>query len=267
MFVLLSKTIDVLLSPIVWSMILLSVGVWLSESRAPSVGSAGESRRRRTARRICFGAAIGLLYLLSTRSADRILMTAIESSAVDSKRDDVTYDAVIVLGGFVSEPGPRQNVELSDGVDRLTMAFQVLARDEARNAILVGSSVRDGVGEAASMRELLVSWGIAPERLIVDDRSQNTRDNATISKAIAEERGFRSLLLITSAFHMPRAEGCFRAVGLAVDTLPVDYLASPRHGILPRAHHLRTSEIVIRELAGRLIYRIMGYSRSAPAGS
>ncbi len=266
-FLILSKTIDVLLSPLVWSMILLAVGAWLSESRGSSARPGAESGRRKTARRICFGASLGLLYVLSTRSADRILMTAIESSAVDSKRDGVSYEAVIVLGGFVSEPGPRQSVELSDGVDRLTMAFQVLARDEARYAILVGGSVRENVGEAASMRELLVSWGIAPERLIVDDRSQNTRDNAKISKEIAEEHGFQSLLLITSAFHMQRAEGCFRAVGLPVDTLPVDYLASPRHGFLPRAHHLRTSEIVIRELAGRLIYRVMGYSRSATAAS
>lgn len=102
-FLILSKTIDVLLSPLVWSMILLAVGAWLSESRGSSARPGAESGRRKTARRICFGASLGLLYVLSTRSADRILMTAIESSAVDGKRDGVAYEAVIVLGGFVRE--------------------------------------------------------------------------------------------------------------------------------------------------------------------
>ena len=249
-FFFLSKTIDVLLSPLVWSLLLLAVGMWLSESG-----------RRPTTRRICFGAAVAILFLFSTRSAERVLMTAAERSAVDTQRPGVTYDAVVVLGGLVREPGPTGRIELAEGVDRVTAAFDVLSRGEARYAILAGGAVPDTSGEAEAMRDLLVSWGIARERLIVDDRSLNTRDNAAISKEIAEQRGFRSLLLITSAFHMLRSEECFRAVGLEVDKLPVDYVAPTRHGLLPRAEHLRGSELAIRELAGRVIYRVMGYAR------
>jgi uncharacterized SAM-binding protein YcdF (DUF218 family) len=254
-FFLLSKTIDVLLSPLVWSLVLLATGVLLSESG-----------RRKTARRVCFGAGLGILVLMSTRSAERILLTAAERSAVDRQRPGVTYDAVVVLGGLVREPGPKGRAELSEGVDRLTAAFGVLSRGEARYAILAGGAVQDNLGEAAAMRDLLVGWGIARERLIVDDTSLNTRDNAAISKKIVEQRGFRSVLLITSAFHMLRSEECFRAVGLEVDTLPVDYLAPTRHGLLPRAEHLRGSELAIREFAGRVIYRVMGYSRPGAAG-
>ena len=255
MFYLLSKTVDVLLSPLVWGLFLLVAGIWLSEKR-----------RQKTTRRVCFGAALAILYGLSTRSAERVLMTAAERSAVDTQRPGVTYDAVVVLGGLVRDPSPTGRVELSEGVDRLTTAFSVLSRGEARYAILAGGAMQNGLGEAATMRDLLVSWGIARERLIVDDRSLNTRDNAAISKEIAEQRGFHSLLLVTSAFHMLRSEECFRAAGLEVDKLPVDYLAPSRHGLLPRAEHLRGSELAIRELAGRVVYRVMGYARPASAG-
>lgn len=255
MFFLLSKTLDVLLSPLVWSLLLLVAGVWLSEKR-----------RQKTTRRICFGAALAILYGLSTRSAERVLMTAAERSAAHTQRAGVTYDAVVVLGGLVREPSPTGRVELSEGVDRLTAAFSVLSRGEARYAILAGGATRDGLGEAATMRDLLVSWGIARERLIVDDRSLNTRDNAAISKEIASQRGFQTLLLITSAFHMLRSEECFRAVGLEVDKLPVDYVGPSGHGLLPRAEHLRGSELAIREFAGRVVYRVMGYARPKAAG-
>jgi uncharacterized SAM-binding protein YcdF (DUF218 family) len=80
---------------------------------------------------------------------------------------------------------------------------------------------------------------------------------------VARER-WGSLLLVTSAAHMARAAGCFRAVGLTPDTLPVDQRALPpawdAWSPLPRAVHLAQSELALRELAGRLVYRLRGYS-------
>ena len=77
-------------------------------------------------------------------------------------------------------------------------------------------------------------------------------------------RGFHTVLIVTSAFHMPRAHGCFRAVGLEVDTLPVDFrsFAAPYRGEwIPRAKHLEESTEAIREWFGRFIYRVRGYSK------
>jgi uncharacterized SAM-binding protein YcdF (DUF218 family) len=61
---------------------------------------------------------------------------------------------------------------------------------------------------------------------------------------------------------MPRALGCFRAVGLAPDALPVDHRASGGGGgWLPRAEALSASTEVLRELLGRVVYRVAGFSR------
>ena len=77
-----------------------------------------------------------------------------------------------------------------------------------------------------------------------------------------KERGWRSLLLVTSAAHLPRALDCFRKVGLTPDALPVDYRAGGARagGWLPRASALSKSTDVLRELAGRVVYRVAGYA-------
>jgi len=117
----------------------------------------------------------------------------------------------------------------------------------------------------------LESWGIAPDRLIIEDRSRNTRENAVESARILRERGWPRALLVTSAFHMPRALGCFRAVGLDVDTLAVDLRSdnTPKTlaDLLPRTKSLHTSAAALRELAGRVIYRLRGYTALARGGA
>ena len=61
---------------------------------------------------------------------------------------------------------------------------------------------------------------------------------------------------------MPRALGCFEQAGLHPDVLPVDYRAGEGGvGWVPRAGSLAVSSAALRELAGRAVYRMMGYSR------
>ena len=55
--------------------------------------------------------------------------------------------------------------------------------------------------------------GLEEGRVIYEDRSRNTTENAEFSRDIARPRPEETWLLITSAFHMPRAVGCFRRVG------------------------------------------------------
>lgn len=79
--------------------------------------------------------------------------------------------------------------------------------------------------EAEFLASQLVEWGVPREQMI-EDQALNTRQNALFTQAIVEQQGLSSLLVVTSAFHLPRAMGCFRAVGLQVDGLPVDYRVS-----------------------------------------
>ena len=102
---------------------------------------------------------------------------------------------------------------------------RVRARNEpkARNPPDETAGLRnEGRGSRQRSSNELIDWGIAPERVVIEDQSRNTRENAVESARVARERGWKTILVVTSAFHMERALGCFRAVGLEVDALPVD---------------------------------------------
>jgi uncharacterized SAM-binding protein YcdF (DUF218 family) len=121
--------------------------------------------------------------------------------------------------------------------------------------------------EARMLARQLVQWGIPPGRLILEERARNTHENAVYSKEIAIQRGFAKVLIITSAFHMPRAVECFGAVGMPVDTLLVDYRAH-LHGdsfprsLLPRTSALDQSSGYFREVFGLWVYRWQGYAKT-----
>jgi uncharacterized SAM-binding protein YcdF (DUF218 family) len=251
-FLFLSKTLDLLLSPLVWALLLLAAALLLR-------------RRGRLAWALVGLAGAVLVAFSADRVADRLIAHA-ESRATRTFRPGETYDAVIVLAGMV-EGASRQDggrLGLASEGDRIVRAFELLREGRARYALLSGGFVDPRPGEpseAEVLAEMLRTWGIEPERIAVEGRSRNTRENAVESARIVAERGWKRLLLVTSAAHMPRALGCFRQAGLRPDTLPVDYRVGLRWGgVMPRAKALSQSTDAIRELAGRLVYRVMGYT-------
>jgi len=83
-----------------------------------------------------------------------------------------------------------------------------------------------GGPEARLVEKILIRLGVERERIIIEDRSRNTAENARLSKIVAAPKRSEKWLLVTSAFHMPRAMGAFRAVGFPVEADPVDVLSS-----------------------------------------
>lgn len=259
MFFFLSKILDVLLSPLVWALGLVAIA--LPWRRRPMVERFGR-------RRACGIAGVALLLVASMAPVSNGLMYRLEHSTTPTYRPDVTYDTVILLGGVsdertVSETGqPAYN----DNVERLVMTRRLLADGHARTAIVSGAAEDPSLaefGEAHVLVDQLVEWGIDRSRLISEDRARNTHENALFSTAIVKERGFTKVLIVTSAFHMRRAAECFTAVGLEVDTFPVDYRAHrrPMWSLLPRAGNLADTSATLREMFGLWIYRARGYAK------
>ncbi len=258
MFFVLSKILDVFLSPLAWVIVLAIAAV-------PWRRRAARKWRRRRA----FGAAaIAMLLVFSSSLVADALWSTLEDAAVSTYRPDRTYDAVILLGGVGDEEvwARRKELALNDNVERLTATNQLLHDGRARVAILSGAAMRPGgLSEARELAAFLREWGTDEDRIVLEERARNTWENAVYSAEIVRARGFSRVLVVTSAFHVPRATDCFRAVGLDVDFLPVDYRAhAPRFAldeILPRTAAFDRSAAAIREIAGRWIYRIRGYGR------
>jgi uncharacterized SAM-binding protein YcdF (DUF218 family) len=177
---------------------------------------------------------------------------------------------VVVLGGVVDLGAMRRSgqLELNDAADRVSQAAILLRTGKARVALLSGGIVFPRAGDPPPEAEVLAAWfrdqGIEPDRLVLEDRSRNTHENATESAAIIAAHGWKRVLLVTSAWHAPRALGCFRAAGLSPDLLAVDHHAGGPSGPLawlPRAAALSASTDALRELFGGLVYHLMGYAR------
>ncbi|MBX3211573.1 MAG: YdcF family protein [Labilithrix sp.] len=262
MFFFLSKLLDVLLGPYTWGLALLLLALpW----RRP--------RRRSSWRRRRIAGAAGLLVLLvfSLEPVANGMLYRLEHATTSTYRPETTYDAVVLLGGVSDERVVAETGQPSynDNVERLVATHRLLADGHARFAIVSGAAESPELaehGEARVLGRQLVAWGVDPSRVVLEEAARNTRENAVFSQRIAKERGFETVLVVTSAFHMRRSIECFEAVGMKVDTLAVDFRA---HGgafagspsWLPRAGYLADSTRTIREAAGLYIYRLQGYAR------
>lgn len=255
MFFVLSKTLDLLIDPVVWVAGPLLVGLWLSTRE-----------RWRRAGLGLVGMGLLLFLLGSLPAVANRLWASLEREVPSSERREVTYDAVVLLGGVVDPLGSvADRPAWNDGIERLLTTRSLLAAGRARRVIISGG--RLGVPglqtEAAYVAQELEALGVARDRIILEDQALNTRENAILTKALVLDAGLEQLLVVTSAFHLPRAKGCFEAVGLTADYLPVDFrMREPARDshVLPRVRYLEDTARVVRERVGRWVYRAMGYS-------
>lgn len=266
MFFLLSKLLDTFLSPLTWALLCFALAIPWRRSR-PS-RRARDLRRRRAAGAL----GLGILLFFSWAPVANGLCWHVEHLTTSTMRPDTVYDAVILLGGVVDDrvPAPTGFPAFNDNVERVIGVHRLLADGKARYAIISGASldpISPDLAEAPALARQLVAWGIDPARIILEERSKNTRENALYSKKIAAEHGFGKVVIVTSAFHMPRAEECFRAVDFPVHTLMVDYRARdnvPMTELLtPRSQSLYASTAMLRELFGGIVYRARGYARTS----
>jgi uncharacterized SAM-binding protein YcdF (DUF218 family) len=259
-FFVLSKLLDIFLSPYTWGLVLLGAAV-------PWRARAARKWRRR---RYLGAAGLAILLVASSAPVANAVQWRLEHATVGTYREDVVYDAVVLLGGVVEEDASASSGQPSynDNVERLVITYRLLREGKARVAIVSGATINPKLaafGEAVMLARQLEEWGIAKDRIIIEDRALNTRDNAVYSERIVRERGFERVLIVTSAFHMLRAAECFAAVGMKVDTLPVDFRARER-GVplgdwIPRAQSLAVTSAMMREVFGRLVYRVQGYGK------
>lgn len=141
-------------------------------------------------------------------------------------------DGFVVLGGALDPwmSGLRGGFALGSSAERLT-AVVPLARAHPEAVVLFTSGsaslVNPDLKEGPVGRDFLVSLGVDPARIIVEDQSRNTWENALFSRALAKPSREQTWVLITSAMHMPRSVGCFRMVGWRVIPWPVDYHTQP----------------------------------------
>lgn len=249
MFFVLSKVLDFLLSPLVWIILTFIYALFFRKRKA-------------------FGAGLLLLLIFSNPFLVNEALLAWERKPV-TLSENKNYQTAIVLTGFTgvrkSTPG---RVFFSKGADRLLHTVQLYKAGKI-NTILIsggsGSLTNRRISEASRVKRAFLYCGFPDSAIITEDRSVNTVENARLSRKLIDSLGLRgNFLLVTSAFHMRRAEGCFVKAGVNFDTYPVDFYSNERKYtpdvlLVPSEAALEKWSILIHEITGYLVYRIMGY--------
>jgi uncharacterized SAM-binding protein YcdF (DUF218 family) len=174
---------------------------------------------------------------------------------------------IVVLGGAVVADVSleRGSVALGGAAERVTAAAELARRYPDARIIYAGGTAAlftDDPPEAPVAVAELEALGVAHERITAEEQSRNTVENAVFSRLIAAPQPGERWLLVTSAHHMPRAMGVFRAAGFPVEPYPVDYRTrGPRDALRPfnvLAEGLAVTDIAVREWLGLLAYRLTG---------
>jgi uncharacterized SAM-binding protein YcdF (DUF218 family) len=152
--------------------------------------------------------------------------------------------------------------------DRLVMARELFRLEKAPVLLLGGNANKlDGVVrfEGVIVRDLLATWGIPSDAIIPLGANEDTHDEALKVHALATERGWHRVLLVTSANHMRRASAVFRSQGLEVVPVPCNFLttigtAPPPPGVcVPRAEGFAKVSVWLHEEIGWWTYRRRGW--------
>lgn len=179
-----------------------------------------------------------------------------------------SVDGIIVLGGAVDTvvTGGRGDTALTTSGERITIAARLASAIPDALVIHTGGKgviIQSQATEAEGAARLFEDFGISPGRVILEDASRNTWENAVLTKKLIEPRPGQTWLLVTSAYHMPRAMGVFEKAGwTGVTAYPVDYRTrgSEDRGLWfsGASKGLRRFDLAFREWLGLLVYRTTG---------
>jgi uncharacterized SAM-binding protein YcdF (DUF218 family) len=176
-------------------------------------------------------------------------------------------DGLIVLGGAITPDvsAARGVVALDEAAERITAAAELARRYPNARIVYTGGSnavLSDRIAEAPFAVSELEALGVAHDRITAEEQSRNTVENAVFSRLIAQPKQGERWLLVTSAYHMPRAIAAFRAAGFPVDAYPVDWRTrGPIDASRPfdaLSAGLARTDAAVHEWIGLLAYRLSG---------
>lgn len=211
--------------------------------------------------------SLSALLLFGMSPLARLVALPLEQRFPAYAEDGRPVAGIIVLGGSVeASDSMRRGQLVMNGAGERMVALGDLARryPEARLVFSGGPGALGEFGsESTAVRRFAGALGVAPERITFEGASRNTRENARFTAALVPPRSGERWLLVTSAFHMARAVGCFRAVGYEVSAYPVDYrTAGPEalEAFSLGSDGLSLLDFAAKEWVGLLAYRVAGYS-------
>jgi uncharacterized SAM-binding protein YcdF (DUF218 family) len=236
------------------------------------VGILGALLLRTRFARAGWGLVVGSLLLLALLGLSPIgnaLIVPLEERFPAWDHSRGAPHGIVVLGGAISPDvsHARNAVALNEAAERLTVIAELARRYPDARIIFSGGSgalVLNDRPEAEFALRKLESLGVPPGRVIAEDKSRNTVENAHFSRELAQPKPGERWLLVTSAYHLPRAVGVFRKAGFPVEAYPVDWrtrgMADTLRPFPTLGDGLRRTDTAMREWLGLVAYWVSGRS-------
>lgn len=228
-------------------LLLAAVALWLWHTR-PAIA------------RVLLTSALGLLWLLSTPFFAEALLQSLEGEPYVTDTKKPLADAIVVLGGGTYFHAPEYGGDTVNQYTLQRLRFAAKLQRETGKPLLVsgGKPLGNATSEAAQMKQVLEQEFNVPVQW-AEGESDNTFENARLSRKTLQQAGISRIYLVTHAWHMPRAVLAFRQAGFEVVPAPTAFTTRYRIDLLafiPNAYALRDSRIFMHELIGTLWYQL-----------
>ena len=241
----LHKILPLIFSPLFFIITLIIFGLILSSKKISLTG-------------------VAILFIFSMPIISGKLIAYLESDFELTKPSKVeTADAVVVLSGMVSTITTKDGLdyEWGDAVDRFLAGIDLFNLNKAPTLIFTGGKLpwSIGVPEGEFLREEAIKLGIPKKDILLTENVENTDQEAkAIKKIISLDNP--KVILVTSAFHMPRAQLVFEAAGINVVPFPVDFKTGAGKltfmNFIPSASSFASTSFFVREMIGRTYYNL-----------
>lgn len=244
----------------------LKIETWLALLAGLAFWGSVRHHRRLASR--ASATLLGLILAIGVMPVGDWLLRPIEQSVAQPGALS-EIDGIIVLGGGedVAASSAAGQAQTGEGGDRYLAGIALAGQHPQARLMFAGGSgrLRDlsgaFVSEAAIAKEIFAAHGIAGEQVLLESRSRNTAENARYALELAEPDADETWVLVTSAFHMPRALRSFRAAGWEnLVPYPVDYRTRNwRDGLgWAFARNLGLLNTALKEWVGRAVYAATG---------
>jgi uncharacterized SAM-binding protein YcdF (DUF218 family) len=181
-----------------------------------------------------------------------------------TKVDQVQHaDAIVVLSGMVRTINAKQDLhyEWTDASDRIFAGIELVKKGKSPKLVLTQGKLPWSLGEPESsfLRKVAIDRGVDAEKIILTGKVENTAQEAfQTAKLLVKSNP--TIILVTSAFHMPRAKQVFEAAGMNVEPFAVDFRQEMKEltviDFIPTAEALKDTSFFVREMVGRIFYAL-----------
>lgn len=217
------------------------------------------------------GALVLLIWIIGATPLPGSILATLERPWVGVKRADLpTADAIVLLGGYGA--ASREEVgrlHFNQNADRAAVALELARLGKAKVLVMGGGGFMfegEPFAEADLLKEILAERKLTSAEIISLGGCKNTRHEADKVGRLAQERGWKRILLVTSATHLRRAAAVLRTTtGLEVVPVPSAFLTSvsivtvPNLDLVPRSHGFGKLDAYLHEQIGWFVYRRRGW--------